>query len=126
MLPKPNWTVFIDENADFRLKRDLRTAGFTSAHVHATDVGLGGFPDTTVFAYAKAHQLILLSIDQDFLNLQQYPPPHSGIVVARLGNARTFRQEVVAGIQLLATRMAQLTDTVQVIEPGGVVRQIAP
>jgi predicted nuclease of predicted toxin-antitoxin system len=87
------------------LKRDLRTAGFTATHVHATDVGLGGFPDTVVFAYAKAHHLILLTIDQDFLNLQQYPPPHPGIVIARLRNARTFRQEVVAGILTLAGRL---------------------
>ena len=106
MPPNPNWTFLIDENADFRLKRDLRAAGFTAPHMHATDVGLGGFPDTAVFAYAKVHQMILPTIDHDFLNRQQYPPPHAGIVVVRLGNARTFRQDVVAGILMLADRMA--------------------
>jgi predicted nuclease of predicted toxin-antitoxin system len=126
MLPNPNWAFLIDENADFRLKRDLHAGGFTAVHVHATDVGLGGFPDTVVFAYAKAHQLILLTIDQDFLNTQHYPPPHPGIVVARLRNARTFRQEVVAGILTLARRLPQLTNTVQIIDPGGVVQQVYP
>ncbi|MBA3825465.1 MAG: DUF5615 family PIN-like protein [Ktedonobacterales bacterium] len=126
MTVTPNWAFLIDENADFRLKRDLRAAGFTAAHVHVTDVGLGGFPDTAVFAYAKAHRLILLTIDQDFLNLQQYPPPHAGIVVVRLRNAPTFRQEVITGIQGLARQNAPLANTVQVIEAGGVVRQVAP
>lgn len=126
MVAAPNWAFLIDENADFRLKRDLRAAGFTAAHFHATDVGLGGFPDSAVFAYAKVHHLILLTIDQDFLQVQQYPPPHAGIIVIRLRNAQTFRQEVVAGILILAQRFAALTDTVQVIEPGGIVQQIYP
>jgi predicted nuclease of predicted toxin-antitoxin system len=122
----PNWAFLVDENADFRLKRDLRAAGFPAAHVHATDVGLGGFPDSAVFAYAKAHHRILLTIDQDFLSAQQYPPPYSGIVIARLGNAHTFRQEVIAGIQLLASRFPTLDNTVQMIEPGGIVHQVHP
>ena len=126
MIVLPSWTFLIDENADFRLKRDLHAAGFTGAHVHATDVGLGGFPDAVVFAYARTHQLILLTIDQDFLNTQQYPPPHPGIVVVRVDNARTFRQDVIAGILLLASQTPQLDNTVQVIDPGGAVRQVVP
>lgn len=126
MLPNPNWAFLIDENADFRLKRDLRAAGFTATHVHATDVGLGGFPDSVVFTYARTHHLILLTIDRDFLNTQQYPPPHPGIVVVRLRNARTFRQEVVAGILVLASRLSQVANTVQIIDPGGVVQQALP
>jgi predicted nuclease of predicted toxin-antitoxin system len=126
MLRNPNWAFLIDENADFRLKRDLRAAGFTAAHVHATDVGLGGLPDSVVFAYARTHHLILLTIDQDFLNTQQYPPPHPGIVVARLRNARTFRQEVVEGILALASRLPHLTNTVQIIDPSGVIHQAVP
>ena len=66
----PAWIFLIDENADFRLKRDLLAAGFSGSHVHVTDVGLGGFSDAVVFAHAKTQQLILLTIDQDFLNIQ--------------------------------------------------------
>jgi predicted nuclease of predicted toxin-antitoxin system len=66
MIISPNWAFLIDENADFRLKRDLRAAGFTATHVHATDVELGGFPDAAVFAYAKAQHLIVLTIDKTF------------------------------------------------------------
>jgi len=126
MAAAPNWAFLIDENADFRLKRDLQSAGFPAVHVHATDVGLGGLPDAVVFAYARAHHLVLLTIDQDFLNIQQYPPPHQGIVVMRLGNARTFRQEVVVGMQELARRYTTLTDTVQLLESGGAVHQFYP
>ena len=122
----PNWAFLIDENADYRLKRDLRAAGFSAAHFHATDVGLGGFPDSLVFAYAKTHKLILITIDQDFLNIRQYPPPHEGVIVVKLGNAMTFRQEVVAGVQTLAGRYLTLANTIQVIEPGGAVRQEYP
>jgi predicted nuclease of predicted toxin-antitoxin system len=126
MVPIPDWTFLIGENADFRLKRDLRAAGFTAAHVHGTDVGLGGAPDTVVFAYARLHQLILLTIDQDFLNRQQFPPPHAGIILLRLGNAHTFRQDVIIGIQAIAGQLTTLTNTLQVIEPGGVTQQIYP
>ena len=74
----------------------------------------------------RAHQLILVTIDQDFLDLHQYPAPHAGIVVARLRNARSFRQEVVAGMLVLASRLPQLSNTVQIIDPGGVVWQVTP
>lgn len=45
---------------------------------------------------------------------------------ARLRNAPTFHQEVVAGILTLASRLLWLTDTIQIIDPGGVVWQVAP
>jgi predicted nuclease of predicted toxin-antitoxin system len=87
---------------------------------------LGGFPDAVVFVYARTHQLILLTIDQDFLNTQQYPPLHSGIVVVRVDNARVCGQDVIAGILLLADQTTQLANAVQVIDPGGTIRQVAP
>ena len=47
-MANPNgWLILLDENIPFRLKYDLRTAGFPT--VHATDVGLGGLPDDVVF-----------------------------------------------------------------------------
>jgi predicted nuclease of predicted toxin-antitoxin system len=78
----PAWRFFLDEQIDFRLKRDLRAAGFIADHVHALDVGLGGLPDTVILGFARSNHCILITMDTDFLNVALHPPPHEGILSA--------------------------------------------
>jgi len=129
----PNWTFLIDETGEFfpqttisRLKRDLHAAGFAGAHVFVRDVALSGSQyGAAVFTYAQAHQLIVLTLQLEFLDSHRYPPPHAGIVVVQY-HSKLSRQLVVAGIRVLAGQTQQLANTVHIIEPDGVVRQVSP
>ncbi len=112
-----NWSFLVDENTSRTLVSALRNAGYLVEHVY--DAGLQGHPDADVYAYAQAHQRIIITIDLDFANITHYPPPHFGIIVLRLPNSMptaNLIQEVLNGLSALAEQ--SLANTVVIVEPG--------
>ncbi len=101
------------------------TAALVASYGHTAidvrDIGMGMASDQVVAAHAQANQLILLTKDQDFGNVLDYPPhQHHGIAVveppARIGRAgvlalveQLLRQKFI--IDILAGRLA-------IIQPG--------
>jgi predicted nuclease of predicted toxin-antitoxin system len=95
----------------------LRATGYTAEHIY--DVGLQGHLDTSVFAYAQAHQQIIITGDLDFWDIREYHPPHFGIIVARLPNETPQAERIQEVINALATLQGQsLINTLVIIEPG--------
>src|SRR5437868_1452977 len=57
-------------------------ASYGHAAVDVRDVGLGAAPDQHIASYAQTNQMILLTKDQDFGNILDYPPnQYYGIAV---------------------------------------------
>ena len=53
--------------------------------VDVRDVGLGGADDAQIAAYAKEHNLALVTRDFDFSDIRNYPPAeYAGIIVLEL------------------------------------------
>src|SRR5436853_7319916 len=71
----------LDENMSRKVLTSLRREGFNATRVY--DAGLRSQPDTAVFAYARAHQMTIITFDTDYLNQTAFPPPHAGILVLR-------------------------------------------
>jgi hypothetical protein len=72
------------------------TAALVASYGHGAtdvrDIGMGAAPDQQIATYAQANQLSILTKDQDFGNLLDYPPnQYHGIAVvqppARAGRA---------------------------------------
>ena len=82
MQQKSSRYFLVDENTSRTLVSVLMVAGYQAEHVH--DVGLQGHPDEEVFAHAQAHRQTIITVDLDFSNILQYPPPHHGIIVVRI------------------------------------------
>jgi hypothetical protein len=62
------------------------TAALVARYGHSAidvrDIGMGSAPDAQIAAYAQTNRLILLSKDQDFGNVLDYPPDqYFGIAV---------------------------------------------
>jgi predicted nuclease of predicted toxin-antitoxin system len=86
-LPEPGLKLLFDENLAPRVVGTLADVYPGSAHVR--NVGLEGFPDTTVWAYAIAHGFVLVTKDEDFHRLSVlhgFPPK---VIWIRLGNCST-------------------------------------
>jgi predicted nuclease of predicted toxin-antitoxin system len=118
MSPRNNWSFLVDENTSRTLVPALREAGFHAEHIY--DAGLQGHPDDEIFSYAQMHQQTIITIDLDFANIIDYPPPHFGIVILRLSNSAsttTLIREVVNGLNALGDRES-LANTLIIIEPG--------
>ena len=83
----------------FLIDADLprRTAGLIKSYGHESvdvrDMGLGGASDEQVAAYARAHQMCLLTGDFGFADIRNYPPEQfGGLVVLEIPkNATTDR-----------------------------------
>src|SRR5437899_8233 len=64
------------------------TAALATAHGHEAsdvrDIGMGSAPDQQIAALAQANQWIVLTADQDFGNVLDYPPEkYHGIAVVQ-------------------------------------------
>lgn len=89
----------VDEDMARSTTAALRDAGHSADDVR--DVGLRGYSDPDVFAYAQAHQLILVTADKGFANTLTYPlGKHAGIVVVRVPDDLPTR---IANHELLRT-----------------------
>jgi len=74
-------TFLLDENMPRKVLAALPMAGYTAVRVY--DAGLRSQPDVAIFAYARAHQMTIITFDTDFLNQMVFPPLYAGILVPR-------------------------------------------
>ncbi|HCI78372.1 MAG TPA: hypothetical protein DHW02_01625 [Ktedonobacter sp.] len=109
--------VLVDENMSRTLVSALQTRGHSAEHVH--EIGLNGHPDSEVFAYALAHKKIIITIDLDFSNIIQYPPPHFGIIVLRIPDSVPVTdriEEILKSVDQL--KDSDLANTIVIVEQG--------
>jgi predicted nuclease of predicted toxin-antitoxin system len=71
----------LDENMPRKVLTSLRKEGFSAMRVY--DVGLRSQSDTTIFAYARAQHMTIITFDTDYLNQTVFPPPHAGLLILR-------------------------------------------
>jgi uncharacterized protein DUF5615 len=84
------------------------------------DEGLRGRPDSVIFRQVRSCATIITR-DKDFLKTDQFPLPHSGIIVVRLPNSTPVADVILEVLNALATLKEQdLTNKVFVVEPGQV------
>ncbi len=82
MQQKSKHSFLVDENTSRTLVSILRATGYQAEHIY--DIGLQGHLDEDVFAYAQTHSQTIITVDLDFSNILQYPPPHHGIIIVRI------------------------------------------
>lgn len=107
----------VDANLPRSLADVARTAGDEAIHVR--DVGLGDATDETIAAYARAHDLLLVTRDLDFADVRAYPPAGGpGIVVLRLPEDAVASAIVALFGRLLAQRkiVERLSGRLAVVE----------
>jgi predicted nuclease of predicted toxin-antitoxin system len=52
---------------------------------HASDVGLSGWPDEALFAWAQHRSALIITFDEDFADQRTFPlGSHSGIIRLRI------------------------------------------
>jgi predicted nuclease of predicted toxin-antitoxin system len=111
------WAFLVDENTAKSLAFALRAAGYVAEHVY--EVGLQGYPDTEIFAYAQAHQRTIITADLDFAQIPHFPPPHFGIMVLRLPDTMPTNELAREVLNALAQLAGQsLANTLFIAEPG--------
>jgi len=96
--------LLLDENLSYRLVPGLQAAFAQSTQV--TSVGLSGADDRVVWAYAREHGFVLVSKDDDFLDLSAHfgPPP----VVIRLVLGNCSNAQVLHALTTARERLEQL------------------
>jgi predicted nuclease of predicted toxin-antitoxin system len=82
----------------------LTQAGYSAEDVRA--VGLRGHSDSEVFAYAQAHNQIVVSADKGFTNILRFPlGSHAGIIVVRVSDelpTAKMHRELLSGLASLS------------------------
>ncbi|MEB3202669.1 MAG: DUF5615 family PIN-like protein [Synechococcus sp.] len=83
-------TLLLDENLSERLLTLLIDRFACSTHVRL--VGLGGASDTMIWEWASQQRMVLVTKDEDFLNLsvaRGFPPKVVCLVIGNASNAAT-------------------------------------
>ena len=115
----PSWAFLLDEHMPKRTVAPLRARGYSALRV--IDAGLQGQPDSSIFAFARARKLILVTRDIDFLR-PNFKPPHAGILLLTLPEV-PGRAIVDPLLQMLATLQGQdLTNSVYQLTSSGIMR----
>ncbi len=110
--------LLLDENLPKSLWKALRAAGYPTARL--VDEGLRGKPDFVIFRQVRSNATIITR-DKDFLKVEQFPIPHSGIIVVRLPNNTSVAKVVQEVLNALANLKEQdLSDKVFIVESGQV------
>lgn len=86
----------LDENIPRKVLSTLRVAGYAATRVY--DAGLNSQPDTAIFAYARTHQMTIITFDTDYLNRMTFRPPHAGILVLRSFPRNTSVSEIASAV----------------------------
>lgn len=98
------WRFLVDEDLPRTTAQVLTQAGYPAEDVRA--VGLRGHSDSEVFAYAQAHDQIVVSADKGFTNILRFPlGSHAGIVVVRVSDelpTAKMHQELLSGLASLS------------------------
>ena len=115
-MPSPPRAFLLDENMPKRAATTLRKAGYSATRI--VEVGLRAQKDPAIFTYARAHRLILVTRDADFL-ASQYQPPHAGIILLALPGVpgRAVVDPLMAALNLLQGQ--DLTNKVYLVDPNG-------
>ena len=79
--------------------------------IHVLQLGMDEADDKTIWAYAEKNQCVIVTKDEDFLNLSLQTNSTNQIVWVRLGNCRA--------VALLAAFGNALPKIVQTLEQGG-------
>ncbi len=80
--------ILVDQNISFRLVPRILEAFPDTAHVK--DFGLIDFNDFRIFQYARQHQFdAILTLDEDFYNIQLEHGTPPKVIWMRLGNCST-------------------------------------
>lgn len=117
--PNNPWRFLVDDNLADTLVTALQGAGWQAEHTQS--VGLRGRPDREIFAYAQAHQAIIVTQDHDLADRQRFPPPHAGIVLVNLPQQWPRPQKGQRIVQALrGLGSASVRDTLVLIEPSQV------
>ena len=113
----------VDEDLPWRLAKALEEAGHVALHV--TDVQLRGHRDETVFSYAQARGLALVTCDMGYSDIRRFPPgSHAGLVIARLSTrvpAPERTRMILEGI--LGLKPGEIQGSLIVISRRGVRRR---
>jgi hypothetical protein len=109
------------------------TAGLVASYGHGAidvrDIGMGAAPDQQIAAYVQANGLSLLTVDQGFGNILDYPPDqYQGIAVVQ-PPARASRALVLRLVEQLLQQqdvIDQLPGRLAIVEPGRIRLRPAP
>lgn len=78
-------TILLDQNIPPLVAAWLRTLKPTWNVVHASEVGLSGKDDRTVFDWAQSRQAVIITFDEDFADQRSFPVGnHHGVVRLRV------------------------------------------
>ena len=111
----------IDADLPRATGESLRRAGHDAFDVR--DIGLGDAKDSAIAAYARAHQLCLLTGDFDFADIRNYPPHlYAGIVVFTIPRHATvaFILQLVDIFLQQTVVLSRLPGRLAIVEPGRV------
>ncbi len=104
----------LDENLPKNLLKEMRKAGFPTSRV--IDERLRGKPDSAIFRRTRS-QFVIITRDKDYLRVDLFPSPHSGIIVVNLPNTTPVAEvvsKVVGAVSILQEE--DLTNMVYVVE----------
>jgi len=100
-------------------------ASVLKAHSHEStdvrDIGLGQADDLSIAGYARRNRLCLITRDQDFGNIKDYPPDqYSGIVVIRAPEhaGRTFVLTMIEQFLHQQPILDALSGHLAIVEPS--------
>lgn len=80
--------ILVDQNISFRLLPHIESVFPDTSHVR--DLGLTDFDDFKIFQYAREHQFdAILTLDEDFNNIQLEHGTPPKIIWLRVGNCST-------------------------------------
>ncbi len=91
--------------------------------IDVRDVGLRDASDAQIARYAQTEELCLVTADQDFANIRNYPPrQYHGIVVLSLPRNATsnYINRLLEGLLQQDQVLAQLPAQLAIVEPGRV------
>jgi predicted nuclease of predicted toxin-antitoxin system len=123
MLTRPQ-TFLLDENMPRKVLTSLRREGYSATRVY--DVRLRSQPDAAIFAYARSHQMTIITFDTDYLNQAVFPSPHAGIVVLRSFPRDTLVNELASAVLKAVARLSQLdiSNRVYRLDPSGLEEEL--
>ena len=109
----------LDENIPRKVLTSLLAEGYIATRVY--DAGLRSQPDIAVFAYARAHQMTIITFDTDYLNQIAFPPPHGGIIVLRFFPRNSSVRELASAVLKAVAQIAHLylSNRVYQLDPNG-------
>jgi len=109
----------LDENTSKGLARFLTKAGHDV--VRSVKVGLSGADDEELALWAKAHDCVLVTFDDDFLNDIVFPPEeYAGFIVVLISNRTPKRTIATVRLALAHLGDVSLAGALVVIEDEGV------